>query len=209
MASIRRLVALGAALALTLSAATAFADSGLPLWQRVILGGEYTGFKPQPFPPKQFNLSGFVNETSGFFTRITKASLSREMRRDGFRAALLEQLSGSAGHDATSAVLLFSSPAGAKRAMEFFYNDSLRPCPHTCTVSAFEFSVEKIPGAKGSYRARYTADGPKPAQQRFELDSVDYTEGPYLYSLISNGKPDEVDRGALIDAAKRQYERVK
>jgi hypothetical protein len=86
VAALHRLIVLAAVVVLTAGAAAALADSPLPLWQRVILGGEYEGFTPQPLPPKQLSLPAFANATKGSFTRITKPILTREMRRDGFRA---------------------------------------------------------------------------------------------------------------------------
>jgi hypothetical protein len=194
---------------MTAGAAAALADSSLPLWQRVILGGEYEGFTPQPLPPKQVSLPVFVNASAGSFTRITKPILSREMRRDGFRAAVVEELLGQQGRNATSAAVRFGSRGGAQRALGFFYEDTLQPCPHTCSVNVFEFPVREVPGAKGSRRVRFHAEGSKPGQQPFELDYIFFTRGSFAYALITSGKPDGVDRSAMIQAAKRQYDRVK
>jgi hypothetical protein len=188
----------------------AVAAPPLPLWQRVLLGGEYKGFDPQPVPPVQLTLPRFVQETKGAFVRITPPILTREMRRDGYRAAVIEELSTSQKHSfAISVALRFGSAAGAARALRFFYDDSLRPCPNTCTVSAFIFQVPGIPGAKGSRRMRLKAEGKKPGQEAYEADSIVFTSGPFAYALGSNSDPNGVDRGEMIAAAQRLYARVK
>jgi hypothetical protein len=195
---------------LTLAAGVAVAAPPLPLWQRVLLGGEYKGFDPQPIPPVQLSLSRFVRETRGAFVRITPPILTREMRRDGFRAAVIEELSSPQKRSsAVSAVLQFSSAAGAGRAVKFFYDDSLKPCPNTCTVSAFIVQVPGIPGAKGSRRVRFKAEGKKPGQEAYEGYSILFASGRFAYAILSNSDPNKVDRAELIAAAKRLYGRVK
>jgi hypothetical protein len=193
-----------------IAAGVALAASPLPLWQRVLLGGEYKGFEPQPMPPVQLTLPRFTQETKGSFVRITPPILTREMRQDGYRAAVIEQLAGPKKRSfAISAVLRFGSVAGATRATSFFYDDSLRPCPETCTVSAFVVQVPGIPGAKGSRRVRFKAAGTKPGQEAYEGYSILFTSGPFAYAVLSNADPNGVDRAELIAAAKRLYDRVK
>jgi hypothetical protein len=203
------LVLVGALALVVMGAGLALAAPPLPLWQRVLLGGEYEGFSPQARPPAELTLTVFVRQTKGAFVRITPPILIREMRRDGYRAAVIEELTGPQKRSAISAVLRFDSSAGAARALSFFHNDSLRPCPNTCTVSAFVFQVPGIPGAKGSRRVRFKAEGKKPGQGAFEEDTIQFTSGPFAYSVISSGEPNGVDRTQMIAAARRLYDRVK
>lgn len=208
-ASRRLILCFAGMLTLAVVAGVAAAGVPLPLWQRVLLGGEYKGFDPQPIPPLQLTLPRFAKETRGAFVRITPPILTREMRLDGFRAAVIEELSGRQKRSsAVSAVLRFGSAAGAVRALRFFYDDSLRPCPNTCTVSAFIFQVPGIPGAKGSRRVRFKAEGTK-RQEAYEGDSILFTSGPFAYAVLSNSDPNGVDRGEMIAAARRLYARVK
>lgn len=203
--SCRLLVILLGTLAVSVGVATAGAP--LPLWQRVLLGGEYPGFAPQPTPPVQLSLAAFVRATRGSFVRITPATLTQELRRDGFRGAVIEELSGPQKRSAVSAAVRLGSLGLADRSLNFFYNDDLQPCPNTCTVSAFEFPVPGIPGAKGSRRVRFRAESKQ--ERPFEQDTVYFTSGPVAYAVISRGKPNGVDRGKLIVAARNLYTRVK
>ena len=66
-----------------------------------------------------------------------------------------------------------------------------------------------IPGALGTKRIRTTAEGPKPAQQPFEIDFVFFANGPFAYGMVSVGPANGIDRGQLFAAAKRWYQRVK
>jgi hypothetical protein len=74
-------------------------------------------------------------------------------------------------------------------------------------VSAFVFQVPGIPGAKGSRRVRLKAESKK--QGAFEEDTILFASGLFAYALISDGKPNGVNRVQMIAAVKRLYARVK
>jgi hypothetical protein len=198
------------AAALGTGAATAGGTAApLPIWQRLLLGGEYVGYTPQKTPPPIGNLASAAKATEGFFNDLKPGQARAELRRDGFRTSEGEDLSGPKDHGAFSGVLQLASAAGAVRVEKFFSFHSQMPCPHTCSVAISVLHVPDIPGALGTERIRHIADSPKPADQPFELDEVFFTSGPFAYLIASSGPPDKVDHGQLVAAAKRLYERVK
>jgi len=180
----------------------------LPLWQRVLLGGEYRGFTPQADAPQVGNLAAAAKITRNFFSALKPGAAAVEYRRDGFRGAVTEDLAGpTKSSSAISFAVQLGSDAAAVHAEKFFELASVLPCPHTCTVSAFDLKVPGIHGALGSYRIRTTNDGPRMGP--FELDQVFFTSGPFTYGILTFGAPQKVDRSQLFAAAKRLSERVK
>jgi hypothetical protein len=190
-------------------AGVAVAAAPLPLWQRMLLGGDYPGFEPQPKPPTELTLAAFAKQTNDFFPTLTSAQITKEMRADGYQLGVSEDLIGPQNRGGKSSVLWLGSPAGARRAANFFYADTLRPCRESCTVSAFEFKVAGIPGAQGARRVRFKPEGPKPNQQAFELYSIFFTSGAFAYGEFTSGPPNSINRGQFVQAAQRLYNRVK
>src|SRR5438034_5717090 len=178
----------------------------LPLWQRVLQGGDLPGFMPQSLPPALLSKSRFVSRSEGTFVRLTKRSATTQLTKDGFKHALIENLLGRDRTSGSSTVVQLGSPPQAHEFLSVAYRDSLEPCPHTCTVSAFEFSVPGIPGAMGSRRVRFNAAGPK--QPAFESDAVYFADGALDYAIIEMAQPNQVNRQALVAAANTLYHRV-
>jgi hypothetical protein len=185
------------------------ARAPLPIWQRVLIGGEYTGFTPQALPPTMLTRPAFVKQAQSFFDTFRAGQVAAEIGRDGYRGAVIENLTGPHGRNAISTAIRLGSSFAAVRSEKFFDDGSLRPCLRSCTVSAFELQVPGIPGALGAKRIRTTAEGPKPGQQPFELDLVFFTDGPFAYSIFSSGPQNGVNRSQLFAAARRLYARVK
>ena len=71
--------------------------AGLPLWQRVVLGGELSGYDPQIQPPQMLNLSQFVAQARPSYIRITVPSAIKELKADGFKTAMIEDFPNGAG----------------------------------------------------------------------------------------------------------------
>src|SRR4051794_2568327 len=82
----------------TLVAASAVATAGMPkfipLWQRVLQGGDLPGFIPQSSPPPLLSQAAFIRETRGTFVRLTPSAVSARLAKDGFRHAVIETLAG-------------------------------------------------------------------------------------------------------------------
>ena len=214
-----RLVQICVALLLTLSvvvtaiyatrAVAASSAAPLPLWQRMLLGGEYRGYTPQHRPPPLGTLASTSKALHDFFQDLRPGQANAELRRDGFRAAEGEDLRGPKNHGAFSGVLQLATHSGAVNVQKFVAFHSIQPCRHTCTVTPINITVPGIPGALGTERIRHVADSPKPADQPFEIDIVSFIDGPFAYIIISSGPPDGVDHNELFAAAKRLYERTK
>jgi hypothetical protein len=178
----------------------------IPLWQRVLQGGDLPGFIPQSAPPPLLSEKVFVSRSQGNFVRVTKAQVGARLTKDGYRHAVIEELFGRTKTSAASVVVQLGTPAQAHDFLTFAYNDTLQPCPNTCTVNAFQFAVAGIPGAKGSRRVRFKAEGPK--QPAFEVDSVYFADGPLAYAVLENAQPNGANRPALIAAAAKLYHRL-
>jgi len=180
--------------------------AGLPLWQRVLQGGELSGYDPQIQPPKILDLAQFIPQAEPAFIRITDANARRELTADGFKNATIESFPNGAG-DApmvASTVILVGSHAQAQRVVNWDGKDSLQPCPKTCNASFEDVKVSGIPGARGAHR--FNLPGTKP----FEAYNILYADGPFVYDLFVLGpKQGVVKEKDLIDAAKAQYKRVK
>jgi hypothetical protein len=203
------LVLLGAAAILAGAAAARPAASPLPIWQRLLLGGEYPGFIPQAAPPTVLGFGAGVKATHSFYDSLQTSAIAVELRRDHFRRGVTEDLTARGKHSAISAVLQFGSATDAARAERYFENASLLPCLNSCTVAAHTLRVPAINGALGAERIRHVADGTKPGDGPFQLDMVYFASGPFLYGVLTFGPPNGVDKSALFAAAKRLYSRVR
>jgi hypothetical protein len=64
----------------------------LPLWQRVLVGGDLGGFNPQAAPPILLNRRQFIQQAEPSFVLITPKSALRELTTDGFKAATITTL---------------------------------------------------------------------------------------------------------------------
>ena len=179
--------------------------AGLPLWQRVVLGGELSGYDPQIQPPQMLNLSQFVAQARPSYIRITVPSAIKELKADGFKTAMIEDFpNGAGGPTIASSVLLVGSPSQAQRVVDWSVGDSLQPCPKTCTAQWKAVKVSGIPGAKGAYRSNL------PGTRPFEGYNIAYADGSFVYDLFVLGrKPGSVTENDLIAAVKAQYKRVK
>jgi hypothetical protein len=194
----------------TQAATAAGSAAPLPIWQRMLLGGDYAGYTPQKAPPPIGTLASAAKAAQGFFDDLKPGQASAAFRRDGFRESESENLTGpKKNYGAFSGVLQLATSADAARTESFFDFHSLQPCPHSCTVAIMQLQVPGIPGALGTERIRHVADSAKPGDQPFELDEVFFTSGTFSYILLSSGPPDKVDHGQFLAAAKRLYERVK
>jgi hypothetical protein len=179
--------------------------AGLPLWQRVVQGGELAGYDPQIKPPQMLNLQQFVEQAQPSYIRITAPSATRELKADGFKTATIETFpSGARGPTIASSVLLVGSPSQAQRVVGWTVGDSLQPCPKTCNAEWKSVKVSGIPGAQGAQRSNL------PNTRPFEGYNIAYADGPFVYDLFVLGpKPGAVKEKDLIAAVKAQYGRVK
>ena len=192
------------------AAAGASGPAPIPIWQRLLLAGEYKGFTPQADPPQVGTLAVSAKATQNFFDVLKLPAVTAEFRKDGVVRGISEDLNGpDKFRSGLAFVIQSSSSAGAARVVSYIDRGSLLPCAHSCTVSAFELKVPGIPGALGTKRIRTTAEGPKPNQQPFEINFVFFANGPFAYGMVSGGPPNSIDRGQLFATAKRWYQRVK
>ncbi len=178
-------------------------SSPLPLSARVIRHGEFPGFGP--FGPGHTKLYQSAQKWVRLDTTLTAAQTSARisrLRREGFKAALSEQL-GSLTRDwgGVSWVMQLDSAASARTELAADVHDWRNTSkPPNTTYAAFP--VTTIPGAHG-YHLGGTAGN-------FEGDNIEFADGPFLY-LVGNGwtaGSNTPPRSNLIAAATKLYERV-
>jgi hypothetical protein len=192
------------------AAAGASGSPPIPIWQRLLLAGEYPGSTPQSDPPKVGSLAVSAKAMHDFFDQPKLSAITAEFRRDGVLRGISEDLHWTDQYRRGLAfVIQSSSSAGAAKVERYFQYASLLPCAHSCTVSSFIVKVPGIPGALGARRIRTKPEGPAPGQDAFEVDFVYFANGPFTYGIFSSAGPNEVDKGQLHGAAKRWYQRVK
>ena len=182
------------------------AVGGLPLWQRVIQGGELSGYDPQIQPPAILNLPQFIEQARPAFIRITAAGAQKELTADGFRMATIENLLNGAKNAPriASTVIWVGSHAQAQRVVDWSGDDSLKECLLTCNAAFNAVKVSGIPGARGAHRANLGDVKP------FESYNILFADGSFVYDLfVLTPKPGAVTEKDLIAAAKAQYKRVK
>ena len=181
--------------------------AGLPLWQRVILGGELVGYDPPLQPPPTLNLAQFVVQAQPSYIEITKASATKELMADGFRMATIETFPGSSPKAplVASSVLWVGSPQQAQKVVHWTVTDTMLPCPETCNAQWNAVKVSGIPGAMGAYRHNIVS-----ARRRFESYNIAYADGPFVYDLFAlDQNPGTLKQKDLLNAVKAQYKRVK
>jgi len=184
----------------------------LPLWQRVLLGGDIQGFVPDPEPPALLDLQAFVDQAKDAFVRITPEEAVRELTADAFAGATITtQARAQVDHPiVASAAVQLGSEAQAERLLEWAYADSLSPCPNVCNVDIETFDVSGIPGAKGIRRSRTENASGAGDGGPFESFEIEFVDGPFLYDVLTLGAmPGEIQRDDVIAAAQALYERVK
>ncbi len=182
----------------------------LPLWQRVLQGGDMPGFVADKNPPVALDLPAFVDQAKESFVRITPEGAVRELTADGFRGAMIttQQLVGKKPIVA-SAVIQLGSSAQAEKAMAWAYTDSTSPCPDVCNVDIEPFDVPGLPGAKGVRRSRDEDTGGSGPNDPFEAFEIQFTDGPFLYDVLTlDARPGDVAKEDVIPAAKAIYKRV-
>jgi hypothetical protein len=193
-------------LSLAVGSVVAFgALSPLPLSARVIQQGEFSGFGPFSAhgPTTQFKSAKQWVSGDRSFTPAQASAEIAALRREGFKAVLVEQLKSlNTNWGGVSWVMQLGSAASAR--VELAAN--VRHLagtnkPPKATYAAFPAST--IPGAHG-YRLGGTAGN-------FEGDNVVFADGPFLY-LVGDGWVTGVKkappRSTLIAAATKLYQRV-
>lgn len=202
----------GAACAFTAQIATGGSTGAgtapLPLWQRVLQGGDLKGFTPAAVPPTILTLQPFVKQAADSCARITINDAYRRLKSAGFKHATISPLP-HAGVTVASTVLELGSADQARQILRWAYADSLSPCPNACNVRIEPFHVPDIPGAVAVRRSR-AKDAPSGPTTPFEAYDIEFTDGPFLYDLFAAGRhPGVFDKNDLIAAVTAQYERVK
>jgi hypothetical protein len=207
----RLALALGLTLLVIAGAATgASGSTPIPIWQRLLLAGEYPGYAPQSNEPRIGSLAVSAKAMHDFFDQLKLPAITAEFRKDGVLRGISEDLNWTdQSRGGQAFVIQSSSNAGAARVQRYFQHASLLPCAHTCTVSAYIVKVPGIPGALGAKRISTKPEGQDPGQHAFEIDFVYFANGPFTYGIFSVGPPNSVDRGQLFAATKRWYQRVK
>jgi hypothetical protein len=205
----------GHAAATTATTIPAASSSGppapLPLWQRVLESGELAGFQSGANPPKEIGLDAFVDQSHVAFIRITPQQARDELTADGFKRALISDLSLPGNKDviAASVVLQLGSDAQARRASAFFGADSLKACRNTCNVNISSFDLPDV-GATGSHRSRPALAAGAGSDQPFEAFDVGFADGPFLYDVfVLTPRPGMVSQQAVAAAVRALYERVR
>jgi hypothetical protein len=103
----------------------------------------------------------------------------------------------------------FDSDSGAQKALDLVHDEYRKqPCYGICSQKTSDMDVEGIPDARGE------ASEPDPARPPetgpgFEAYAVQFTIGPYLYIIAGGGEPGFDMKETVLDAAQKQYARVK
>lgn len=193
-------LATAAALGVFVSSAAMATPKPLPLRDRVIRPGEFPGFVRQR--PVLFKSVKRWVSTAGL-TAAEAARWTATLRRDGFRAALREDLLPETGSDraALSWVVRFRSAAAARSevgtTMRLAAIINKKPGRSHKT-----FQVDAIPGARGIHDTGPHGVG----------ENIVFSDGPFLY-LVGNrwdtGATNPPTRARLLAAAIRLYKRVR
>jgi hypothetical protein len=130
----------------------------------------------------------------------------------GFEAAVGEELVDAKSFEGPLTVvdvIQLGSDDDAREALAYMRKEVLKPpCLGVCSVEIREFAVAGIPGAKGAH-LRPQRQPPPDAPPPFEAYGVEFTIGPRLYLVGTDGGPGQVKRSQAVSAAKALYERNK
>ena len=168
--------AAAAAIGVFVSSLAIAAERPLPLSARVLRSGELVGFVPQR-PVLYKSAQKLVNSARAILTPTQAAAWKANLRRDGFKASLQEDLKPATGSDraALSSVTQFRSAAAAKAEVGVTarWPGTVHRKPGWTYAS---FKVDKIPGARGFHDTR----------PGFWGDNIVFSDGPFVY-LVGNG----------------------
>ncbi len=110
-----------------------------------------------------------------------------------------------------SLVIQVDSPDSAKKTVDFFHTDSLRPCPESCAFSVSEFDVDGIPGATGVRRVA-TEDAIKAAgtseNRPYDSYAIFFADGDFAYNIDYGGPPGTTSEDKAVEIAQNLYDRV-
>ena len=109
------------------------------------------------------------------------------------------------GPHAAVAVVMLGSDEKARDALEYVRREALKqPCFAVCSVSARDFAVSGIPGAKGVHLTPLK-DPPPEAPPPFEAYTVAFTTGPRLYVVNMDGAPGQAKKSEAVGTAEALY----
>jgi hypothetical protein len=165
----------------------------------VIQRVEFAGFSPQA--PISFRTAkAFVDKNTALTSAQAAAQIAR-LRREGFKAVLLEYLDrGQSRQSGISWVMQLSSPGSARSELAASLREfKAQTVAHGGSVSAY--SVGAIPGARGYHVA---------GGGQFD-ENIVFADGPFLYlngEGWSAGEKNAPTRAGLIAAVTKLYKRV-
>jgi hypothetical protein len=195
-------VAAAAAIGVLVSSLAIAAQRPLPLSARVIQSGGLVGFVPER-PVLYKSAQKLVNSARAILTPAQAAAWKANLRRDGFKASLQENLKPATGSDraALSSVTQFRSAAAARA--EVGVTARLSATVHRKPGWTYaSFKVDTIPGARGFHDTR----------PGFSGDNIVFSDGPFVY-LVGNGwvpgATNPPARARLLAAAMKLYKRVR
>jgi hypothetical protein len=207
-------------LALVVLAACGGGDNPEPmtLSQRVVTKMDAPGSKPDPVEKGQqtADFEEFINALSELAVDPDKQVMTEVFREAGFQEAIADARFFGETHSRTSphvfsSVIRLQSEEGAAKALEWLYEDSLKPCPKTCAVQISEFEVDGIPDARGVRRSASAEDiealgveGDVP----FDSYQVLFTDGAFVYTVDLHGPPGSVTEQQAQEIAASLHSRV-
>jgi hypothetical protein len=181
----------------------------LSLRQRVLSGGELSGFTPST--PRLLTAEQAAGEAElpggDQFINDPAAALKRlKLRESGIVGAVGEELKPMAGEGhGASVTVQFGSGEQAQDFLERLFQESFAPCPGKCSVDKEEFRVSGVSDAKGAVLSQTTG----PAADRFRGYRVEFADGPFVYGVTATGPLGAVSEDQVVAAAKALYKRVK
>jgi hypothetical protein len=147
----------------------------------------------------------------GEIFKIDPPAILGKLTEWGFVRGHLERFLGGGTH-AQSFVAQFGSPAEARTALAFMYQQLFQPCPgETQCATQFPISVPDIQTAKGQVVTPFRDAG---EGNTFTDYKVLFTIGSLLYAIDVGGDPDFYDPGSVSKSTalavfKDVYDRVK
>jgi len=183
-------------------------DKPLALSERVWESGEAPAAARPGKRRATSDVTTFVDQIKDSLVRTTPAEAQRILSEAGFERAVAREYETDGAGAASVAIQLRDADA-ATSVLNWSNKDALSPCPGECNVDITAFDVKDIPAARGVNRLREKgAQGAGPSHP-YESSEISFADERILYLLRTEGDPGTSARGALIQAAKQLYERVK
>jgi hypothetical protein len=177
-------------------------DAPVPPAQRFVTAADAPGTKPDPVEKRETTADldeFFVGLREGLIDpdedEMTAVFREGDFKRAGRDARFYGATHSPTARHVFSSFVELDSKDGAKRALEWFEADAMKPCPDSCATRINRFDVDVISDALGVHRIA-TAKDIKAAGTKDEVPHssywVGFTEGSIVYTIDLSGQPGSV-----------------